>query len=97
MRVGCLYTFGQNIPAHEIEAVLLLAALAAAGLHPDESIPVETRPAIDPMAKAVLLSVDTPAGRDLNRVFAALAARGFGPEGFGVVRVGDEAVPAAAT
>lgn len=99
MRAGYLYTFGPNIPAQEIEAVLVLAALATAGLHPDEAVPVETRPAVDAAVNVVVLSADTPAGRDLNRVFLALATRGFGPNGFGVTRVGEgnEAGLAAAT
>lgn len=89
MRACFIYRFGPEISAHEIQAVLLLAALGVTGLHGEAAVRVETRAVLDPAAHCVILSGDTPAGRDLNRLFGALSLRGFGPTGFEVLRVGE--------
>ena len=62
------YTFGADVPIEEVEATLLLAVLAAEGLHGEAEVRLEGAHSFDPGRRACAIEADTAVGRDINRL-----------------------------
>jgi len=82
------YTFRPTVPAAEIESTLLLAVLAAEGLHGQSRVRMDASYAFDAEKHACVIDSGTEVGRDICRIFTGFAAREFGDESFSVSRVG---------
>jgi len=85
------YTFGADVPIEEVEATLLLAVLAAEGLHGEAEVRLEGAHSFDPGRRACAIEADTAVGRDINRLFVSFIRHEFGADAFRVERV--DAVP----
>ncbi len=81
------YSFRPAVPAEEIESTLLLAVLAAEGLHGLSRVRLEASYSLDPEKNACVIDSSTDVGRDICRIFTGFAAREFGDESFSVSRV----------
>ena len=82
------YTFAPSVPSEEIEATLVLAILATESLHGTSQVRLDAAHAVDAEKRSCVVDASTPVGRDLNRLFAGLVSREFGPDAFSVERVG---------
>jgi hypothetical protein len=90
------YVFLPHLPWEEVELTFLLARIAAEGLHGAGGLHLDAGYRLDARTGTAVLDATTPAGRDLNRLFAGFLAREFGPDGFRVERLvhGDPATSA---
>ena len=82
------YTFKPNTSLEDLEASLLLAILATESLHGEAQVRLDAAHAVDAEKRSCVVDASTPVGRDLNRLFAGLVSREFGPDAFSVERVG---------
>jgi hypothetical protein len=80
------YTFKPSVPAQEIESSLLLAVLAAEGLHGQSRVRLEAAYFFDAERRACVLDTTSDVGRDICRIFTGLAIREFGEDSFSVRR-----------
>jgi hypothetical protein len=85
------YTFGPDVPIEEVEATLLLAVLAAEGLHGEAEVRLEGAHSFDPDRRVCVIEAETAVGRDINRLFVSFIRHEFGRDAFQVRRV--DAVP----
>jgi hypothetical protein len=81
------YSFRPAVPADEIEHTLLLAVLAAEGLHGESRVRMDASYAFDSEKHACVIDSGSDVGRDICRIFTGFAAREFGGESFSVSRV----------
>lgn len=89
------YSFKPSVPAEEIENTLLLAVLAAEGLHGQSRVRLEATYCFDAEKHACVIEAGSDVGRDICRMFTGFAIREFGEAAFSVRR-GEDA-PAAQT
>jgi len=82
------YSFRPTVPAEEIESTLLLAVLAAEGLHGQSRVRLDASYAFDAEKHVCVIDSSSDVGRDICRIFTGFAAREFGDESFSVSRVG---------
>lgn len=84
------YTFRVSIPADEIEETLLLAVLAAEGLHGQARVRLDASYGFDRGKHACAIDAGSEVGRDICRMFTSFAIREFGETAFRVTRGGAE-------
>jgi hypothetical protein len=63
--------------------------VGAGGLHGESRVRLDAGPHLDPDRRTCAVDAGTPAGRDLNLLFAAFLRREFGEGGFAVEKVFD--------
>ena len=80
------YTFKAPIPAGEVEETLLLAVLAAEGLHGQSQVRLEAAYDFDHEQHACVIDCGSDVGRDICRIFTGYAIREFGEDAFRVSR-----------
>jgi hypothetical protein len=85
------YTFAAEVPLEEIEATLLLAVLAAEGLHGEAEVRLEGYHSFDPQRRSCTIDAATAVGRDINRLFVSFIRHEFGASAFQIERI--DAVP----
>ena len=81
------YQFSEDVPAHEIEATLQLAILAAESLHGQSRVRLDASYCMDANKRTCVVNAGTEVGRDIVRIFTGFAIREFGEESFKVRRV----------
>ncbi len=89
------YSFQASVPADEIEQTLLLAVLAAEGLHGPSRVRLDATHFVDPAKHACVIDSGSDVGRDICRAFTGFAIRAFGDAAFSVSRA--DRVPKAET
>jgi hypothetical protein len=80
------YTFAPDAPIEEVESSLLLAILAAEGLHGEADVRLDAAHYFDAAGRTCVIDATTPVGRDLNRLFVNFLRREFGEDCFQVER-----------
>lgn len=85
-REALRYSFNGSVPASEIENSLLLAVLAAEGLHGQSRVRLEATYCFDAEKHACVIDISSDVGRDICRVFTGFAIREFGETAFTVRR-----------
>jgi hypothetical protein len=85
------YTFDAEVPIEEVEATLLLAVLAAEGLHGEAEVRLEGSHSCDPERRRCSIDASNAVGRDINRLFVGFIRHEFGAGAFRLERV--ETVP----
>jgi hypothetical protein len=78
----------------DVQDTLVLALLAGEALHGAAQRRLDAADRLDLPGRACEVAADTPAGRDLNRLFVGFLRRAFGEEAFTVERVADTAARA---
>jgi len=81
------YSFISSVPANEIEETLLLAVLAAEGLHGQSRVRLDATYYFDAEKHACVVDTGSEVGRDIARMFTGFAIREFGEAAFKVCRV----------
>ena len=81
------YAFEDAVPPAEIESTLLLAVLAAEGLHGQSRVRLDAAYSFDAEKHACVIDATSDVGRDICRVFTGFALREFGESAFSVSRV----------
>jgi hypothetical protein len=80
------YVLPAGVPVTDLEDTLALAVLACQALHGEAQVRLDAAYEFDGRRRACEVDATTAVGRDLNRLFAGLLAREFGPTAFDVVR-----------
>lgn len=86
------YEFDDGIPASDIESSLAMAIVSVEALHGESETLMDVQHLFDPEQRQCVIRADTPAGRDLARLFTGYLQREFGPESFRVERVTEPAL-----
>ena len=81
------YRFAKDTPLDEVEESLLLAIVAAECLHGESRVRLEVSYSFSRRKRACVVDASTPAGRDVNSIFAGFLTRQFGDEALEVERV----------
>lgn len=81
------YSFEAAVPADEIETTLLLAVLAAEGLHGQSRVRLDASYSFDAEKHACVIDAGSDVGQDICRMFTGFAIREFGESAFSVCRV----------
>jgi hypothetical protein len=81
------YCFNPDVPSEDVEGSLLLAKIAAENLHGESQAQLDIEYAYDPEKATCVIDSATPAGQDLNRLFAGFLRREFGPDAFRIERL----------
>jgi hypothetical protein len=80
------YSFKASVPADEIENTLLLAVMAAEGLHGQSRVRLDATYFFDAEKHACVIDSGSDVGRDICRMFTGFAMREFGEAAFSVSR-----------
>jgi hypothetical protein len=80
------YAFKPSVSAEEIENTLLLAVLAAEGLHGQARVRLDASYCFDDKNHACVIDASSDVGRDICRMFTGFAIREFGEAAFSVCR-----------
>jgi hypothetical protein len=80
------YSFEASVPPDDIENTLLLAVLAAEGLHGQSRVRLEANYCFDAEKHACVIDSGSDVGRDICRMFTGFAIREFGDAAFDVSR-----------
>jgi len=80
------YTFGPVVSMQEVEETLMLAALAAEGIHGRSRIMLDAAFRLDPAARTCVVDAGTPAGESIATVFTEFLSREIGEGAFRVER-----------
>ena len=81
------YAFTPSVPPDEIENTLLLAVMAAEGLHGQSRVRLDATYCFDAAKHACVIDAGSDVGRDICRMFTGFAIREFGEAAFSVCRV----------
>jgi hypothetical protein len=81
------YAFHPHVPLEEIAASLLLAVWGAVSLHGEDRVAADATHSLDPHRRACVIDAGTPAGRDLNRLFAHFVRRELSADSYRVDRI----------
>lgn len=83
------YDIGDGFCLLEVEKSLRLALLAAAILHGEVLVRIDVACDFDPLWRVCVIDAGTPAGRDLNRLFAGFLLHRLGGQSFAVSRISE--------
>jgi hypothetical protein len=89
------YALPAAAAAGDLEDTLALAVLACQALHGEAQVRLDAAYEFDARKRTCSIDASSAVGRDLNRLFAGLLAREFGPGAFEVVRAGRGRRPSA--
>jgi len=81
------YTFSGQVPLGDVQETLILSLLAGEALLGAAQLRLDTVYRLDLPGRACEIAADTPAGRDLNKLFVNFVRREFGEDAFQVVRL----------
>jgi hypothetical protein len=81
------YAFHPHVPLEEIAASLLLAVWGAVNLHGENRVAADAAHSLDPNRRACVIDAGTPAGRDVNRLFAHFVRRELSADCYRVDRI----------
>lgn len=81
------YEFRPNVPLREVEESVLLAILAAEGVHGEAQVRLDAGYDFDEPARACLVDASTAVGETIARVFTGFLRKEFGEDAFRVERV----------
>ena len=82
------FVFPESVPLEEVEATLLLSIMGVESLHGTPQVQLDAGHFLDVERRACVIDANTPAGRDLARLFAGFVLREFGPDSFRVEHPG---------
>ena len=78
------YSFRTTIPSGDIEETLLLAVMAAEGIHGQSQVRLDAAYSFDEGKHACVIDCGSDVGRNICRIFAGFAIREFGEDSFSV-------------
>ena len=81
------YAFQSTVPSEDVEAALLLAALAAESLHGEAQVRLDAGYFFDKERRLCAVDASKAVGKDFNRLFLGFLSRECGADAFSVERV----------
>jgi hypothetical protein len=78
------YRFDREVPLSDVEESLLLAVLAAEGLHGAASVDMDSASRLDKDPMRCVIDATTRVGRDIARIFTCFLIHEFGRDAFTV-------------
>jgi hypothetical protein len=84
------FTFHDDIPMTEVRDSILLAAIAAEGVHGRHQVRLDAGYWVDNDEHACVVDFATQVGRTVSLIFTTLVAREFGEDAFKVERIDAE-------
>lgn len=87
------YVLPARVAVGDLEDTLALAVLACQALHGEARVRLDAAYQFEGRKRTCAIDASTEVGRDLNRLFAGLLAREFGPTSFEVQRGERERTP----
>jgi hypothetical protein len=81
------YEFPPTVSMAEVEEAIVLAVLAAQGVHGEALVRLEARHYLDGAARKCIVDARTEVGATFNQIFVSFLLREFGNDGFRVERV----------
>lgn len=87
---GYRYKFLSGPALQEAEKTLLLATLAAEGLHGQSRVRMDAAYAVDDAVFTIAVDTSTAVGEDIASIFTAFVAKELGQKKFFVRRLGQE-------
>ena len=81
------YNFDSKIPFGEVEESLLLAVLAAEGIHGRTQVKLDASFSLDRTKRSCVIDAATEVGRSIVRIFTGFVSHEFGEEAFKVERL----------
>jgi len=82
------FEFDRSVPLEEVAGTLRLSVLAAEALHGEAVVALDAPHHLDARRRTCTVGGDTPAGRDLAKLFGNFVRREFGVEAVLVERLG---------
>ncbi|MCC7424470.1 MAG: hypothetical protein IT428_29740 [Planctomycetaceae bacterium] len=95
MTVAYRYQFEPEVPLDDVEAALVLALFAVESLRGPAEARLDVRHLLDVEKRVLVIDAETPAGRDLAKVFIGFLRRETAENGFTVRQI-DKTTPTAA-
>lgn len=89
------YSFDSKVPLQDVEESLLLAVLAAEGLHGRSQVRLHAAFCLDATKNSCAIDASTEVGRSIASIFTGFLTREFGEHSFKVRRVERAAKPEA--
>ena len=83
------YNFSNLVPMDQVEAPLMLAALAAESLHGRSAMKIEASFCLNKRTRTCVIDAGSKVGRDIARIFAGFLAGVFGEGAFQVEQAED--------
>jgi hypothetical protein len=80
------FTFGTSVPLDEAEDTLQLAIIAAESLHGQPQVRMDAGYCVDRAGRCCVVKANSPAGRDVCRIFTGFLTHEFGESAFTVRR-----------
>lgn len=87
------YNFSRLVPMDQVEAPLMLAALAAESLHGRSAMKIEASFRLNKRARTCIIDAGSRVGHDIARIFAGFLAAIFSEGAFCVERA-EDGIPA---
>jgi len=81
------YTFRNHTPLDEVEASLLLAILAAEGVHGEAQVRLDAGYFLDEKHRVLVVDARTDVGVTVAQIFTSFLLREFGDDAFSIERV----------
>ena len=81
------YDFLEHVPFRAVQDSLLLAVLAAEGLHGESRVRLDASYCLDKRQRTCVVNATTTVGRDINRILTGFLIRQFGRHAFRVERL----------
>ena len=78
------FRFSREAPMADVEETLILAAIAAEGLHGRARVRLEGRFSADPQERTCMIRADTEVGRSIARIFTEMLILEIGDSAFDV-------------
>ncbi len=83
------YDFDPSVPFGDVEETLILAVLAAEGLHGRSPVRLDAFFSTDLASRSCVLDTATEVGRSIARIFTGFVSHEFGEESFKIERLGE--------
>jgi hypothetical protein len=81
------FKFDERVPLMEVRYSVVLAALAAEGVHGRAQVLLDAGHFIEEKTRVCIVDATTPVGRTIAQIFTGLVTREFGEEAFTVEQV----------
>lgn len=90
MTAAMLYRFAEHVLLEEVEAALVVAAVAIESLHGGPAVQLGAAYFFDPLTRTCVIDATTSVGFAFNQLFLGFLNRDVGAESFSVERRGEQ-------
>ncbi len=84
------YRFKEDVDLRDVEDTLMLALLAAEGIHGQARVRMDAAYTVDKPLRVVVVDASTDVGQDVAGIYTSFITKEFGPDAFRVRRLDQE-------